>query len=307
MKAQRRTSGSGTLIVCFLLVLPSASRASGQEAAGPCHLSALDDARPAAALPETAALQDEVTGKTHSRFGTGASPYRLAVVDLREVLGAPLSWKGPEWEHFSLAVAGIGAAALLDGPVREAETHVHSPFLDRLTNAFEPLGSTDAWVVLGLFYAGGVVADDSRARATAVDGVLSTAIANGIITSTLKTVAGRKRPKDTDKTFDFVPFSGNASFPSGHATHAFAVASVIAAHYDSYWIKGLSYGSAGIVAYARIHHQAHFLSDVTTGALIGTTVGTSVVHHNQRERSRYTLVPIVGPEKQPGVALAFSF
>ena len=42
-------------------------------------------------LPETAALQDEVTGKTHSRFGTGASPYRLAVVDLREVLDTPLS------------------------------------------------------------------------------------------------------------------------------------------------------------------------------------------------------------------------
>jgi membrane-associated phospholipid phosphatase len=285
--------------------LLSGSRASGQEPAGPFNLSALDDTHQAAALP--APLQDEATAKAGNRFGTGASLPRLAIVDLREVLGAPVYWKGPEWRRFSLAVAGIGAAALLDGTVRDADNRVHNRFVDRVTNAFEPLGSTDAWVVLGLFYAGGVAADDSRARATAVDGVLSTAIAGGIITSTLKTAVGRKRPHDSSKTFDFTPFSGNASFPSGHATHAFAVASVIATHYDSYWIKGLSYGSATLVAYARIHHRAHFLSDVTAGAIIGTAVGRSVVHHNQRERSRYTLVPIVGPENQPGVALAFSF
>jgi membrane-associated phospholipid phosphatase len=297
------------LTVCFLVVLLSGSRASGQEPAGPFHLrvSDLDNTNWAAALPEAAAPRDEVTSKAGGRFGTGASLPRLAAVDLREVLGAPLSWKGPEWRRFSLAMAGIGAAALLDGTVRDADRRVHSRFVDRVTNTFEPLGSTDAWVVLGLFYAGGVAADDSRARATAVDGVLSTAIASGIVTSALKTAVGRKRPHDTGKTFDFAPFSGNASFPSGHSTHAFAVASVIATHYDSYWIKGLSYGSAAIVAYARIHHQAHFLSDVTTGAVIGTAVGRSVVHHNQRERSRYTLVPAVGPRGQPGVALAFSF
>lgn len=168
-------------------------------------------------------------------------------------------------------------------------------------------GSTDGWVVLGLYYAGGVIADDSRARATAVDGVFATAIAGGIITSTLKPLVGRRRPNDATKTFDFAPFSSNASFPSGHATHAFAVASVIATHYDSYWVKGLSYGSAALVAYARIHHRAHYLSDVTAGAVIGTAVGRSVVHHNERERARYALVPIVGPRAQPGMAMAWSF
>jgi membrane-associated phospholipid phosphatase len=309
MKIPRRAVHPKTPIFFLLLaLLPGSGGAWGQEqsvAVPPAEVSP-----PSAALAAPAgalAPQEEAAGST-GRFGTGAGFPHLVYVDLRDVLGAPLSWKGPQWRRFSLAVAGVGAAALLDGPVRDAERRDHNRFVDRVTNAFEPLGSTDAWVVVGLFYAGGVAADDTRARSTAVDAVLSTMIANGIITSALKPAVGRKRPRDTGKTFDFAPFGGGQSFPSGHATHAFAVASVIATHYDSRWIKGVSYGSAAIVAFARVHHQAHFLSDVTAGALIGTAVGRSVVRHNQAERrSRYALVPVAGPRNQPGMAVSFSF
>jgi membrane-associated phospholipid phosphatase len=121
----------------------------------------------------------------------------------------------------------------------------------------------------------------------------------------LKVAGDRRRPRETDRTFDF-RHSG-ASFPSGHTTEAFALASVIADHYDSGWIKGVSYGSAALVGFARIHHQAHFLSDVAAGALIGTAVGRAVIHRNEAERSRFTISPLLGPHDQPGVAVAISF
>ena len=92
-------------------------------------------------------------------------------------------------------------------------------------------------------------------------------------------------------THHFRSFSGDDSFPSGHTTQAFAVASVIAEHYDPLWIKIASYGVAVMVGYARMEENAHFASDVLAGAIIGTVVGRSVVHFNHDKR--YEVSPYV--------------
>src|SRR3954468_16811968 len=197
----------------------------------------------------------------------------LVLIDLRDVLGAPLSWRGPQWERFSFAVAGVGAAALLDRTVRDAERRDHNHVTDQVAKDFESFGTAGALGVLGSFYLVGLVRDDARARSVGEDGVIASLISGVIVTPVLKFAVGRKRPRDTDKTFDVKLFSGASSFPSGHATEAFAVASVIATRYDSGWVKGVAYGSAALVGFARVHHQAHFLSDVTAGAIIGTAVG----------------------------------
>ena len=84
-------------------------------------------------------------------------------------------------------------------------------------------------------------------------------------------------------------------------------ASVISTHYDAVWVRVVSYGSAALVGYARIHHQAHFFSDVTAGAVLGTATGMAVVHRNEEERRKYALTPVVGPHGEPGVGVAFSF
>jgi hypothetical protein len=231
---------------------------------------------------------------------------RLVLIDLRDVLGAPLDWRAPQWERFSLAIAGVGAAALLDGRVRDREQHDHSHLADQVAKDFEPLGSGGAWAVLGTFYLGGLLGDNAQARSVGEDGLIASLIAGGIITPALKYVTGRRRPHDTTRTFDFTPFGGSSSFPSGHATEAFAVASVIATEYDSGWIKGVAYGTATLVGFARIHHQAHFFSDVTAGAIAGTAVGRAVVHRNNEERKLH-VAPLLGPRNQPGVGVSLSF
>jgi hypothetical protein len=231
----------------------------------------------------------------------------LVVIDLRDVLGAPLHWTGRQWEGFSVAVAGVGAAALLDSTVRDRERHDHSRFSDQVAKDFEQFGQAGAFGVMGAFYVAGLATDNARARSVGADGLIATLIAGGIVTPALKLAAGRARPRDADKTFDFKPFGGGASFPSGHSTEAFAVASVIATHYDASWVKVVSYGSAALVGFARIHHQAHFLSDVTAGAIIGTATGRAVVHRNEEERRKYALTPVVGPHGEPGVGMVLSF
>ncbi|HEX6159043.1 MAG TPA: phosphatase PAP2 family protein [Thermoanaerobaculia bacterium] len=75
------------------------------------------------------------------------------------------------------------------------------------------------------------------------------------------------------------------SFPSNHATQAFAVATVIARHYEERrWVRWLAYGVATGVGFARIYHDDHHTSDVIAGAAIGTFVGHTVVTTNQKWR-----------------------
>src|SRR3989337_440518 len=115
------------------------------------------------------------------------------------------------------------------------------------------------------------------AKAVAMDAFAASLVSAGIITTSLKVITGRSRPEDDEGTYKFQPFGGHRSFPSGHTTQAFSLASVVAEHYDEWWIDTISYGIAGGVGLARVEQGAHFPSDVAAGALIGTIVGKAIV------------------------------
>ena len=174
-----------------------------------------------------------------------------------------------------------------------------------LGSVVEPFGQEYSWAVLAGFYGAGKLFDNPRATAVAQDGFASSVIAAGIITPAIKSLAGRSRPSQTERNYVFG--EDGASFPSGHATQAFAVASVIAEHYDSRWVDILVYGVAGLVGYARIAHQAHFTSDVLAGAIIGIAVGKAVVRINEQERRRVQLEPMMTTEGGAGLSIRFSF
>ena len=134
-------------------------------------------------------------------------------------------------------------------------------------------------------------------------------IASGLITPTLKFVVGRSRPNADHGPHHFQPFSSSASFPSGHATQAFAVASVVATGYDEVpWVAPIAYTGAGLVGFARIRGNNHFLSDVIAGAVIGTGVGYTIVHANRGRQhpQALTIAPLVCDAGQ-GVSIEWRF
>lgn len=104
----------------------------------------------------------------------------------------------------------------------------------------------------------------------------------GLITSILKSIAGRSRPYTNSGKANFHPLNTQAaetSFPSGHATVSWAVSTVLANNTNNIFLKILCFGAAGWVDCSRIYHNDHWLSDVIAGSAIGYFVGNYVTEN----------------------------
>lgn len=87
----------------------------------------------------------------------------------------------------------------------------------------------------------------------AVDATLTATL----ITEGLKRIVREKRPDSNDRT----------SFPSGHATAAFAIATMQASFHPKQAI--LWYAGATVIAASRVKLRRHYTQDVIAGAIIG--------------------------------------
>ena len=219
----------------------------------------------------------------------------LVILDTKEVFTAPARWDTRDWLTLGGIVAGIGTVAAFDEDIGHAIRRARSNTVTSIFDNVQPLGNEYAIGIVGSFYIYGEFFKDPRAKTTALDSIAATAIASGIVTNSFKYVIGRGRPTDGHDAYNFRPFSGQDSFSSGHTTEAFALASVISEHYNSLWVQVPAYGLASAVGYARLNNNRHWPSDVLAGAVIGTFVGKTVVHFNQRHR-QVSIQPIVGPD-----------
>jgi undecaprenyl-diphosphatase len=125
----------------------------------------------------------------------------------------------------------------------------------------------------------------------------------GLWTTVLKRATQRLRPAGGgDGSFFQQPGQGqsNASFPSGHASGAFALATVFSGIYgpEHRWVSWVSYGAAGLVGVSRVALGRHFTSDVVVGAAMGNSFGRMALERNDRDRRdsrRMVLEPMIDP------------
>jgi membrane-associated phospholipid phosphatase len=233
--------------------------------------------------------------------------------DTRHVVTAPARWDRSDWTTVGVSAAAVVSAGLLLDHAGEKFMANHaSPAWDRDAKAMQNLGGAPSALIAGGMYLAGIAFKAPEVRATGVDTLVTMGLANLLLTLPLKVVVGRSRPEADKGTQDFHPGNGGQSFPSSHATQAFALASVIAEHADQPWVSCVSYGLAGLVGVARLEQRQHFLSDVVAGGLIGTFMGKAVVAYNQTLRadahSRVALS--FAPTFQPGgygLSLALKF
>jgi membrane-associated phospholipid phosphatase len=155
-----------------------------------------------------------------------------------------------------------------------------------------------AAVVTGLgLWGGGLWARNGTVAAVGLRGLEAITV-SGVITKVLKAGFGRARPRVDSLDAWNVEFgrgwdNDHEAFPSGHSTAAFAFAAAVTSEVarrapEQRWIVGAgTFALGGVTAYARMHADAHWLSDVTMGAAIGMASGWAVTRwHATRPGNR---------------------
>jgi membrane-associated phospholipid phosphatase len=211
---------------------------------------------------------------------------------------APLTWNSTEWKRLAGSVVIVGGLMLADKDIDRWAQRNRSTATNRISDITTALGADYGFYLSGALLAGGAIFNHENMRDTGREALEAGIIAFVLDGAILKRVVGRERPAVSNGRTVFVPGSSNDSFPSGHATEAFAIASVISARSKSWPIPVVAYGLATIVAMDRINTRNHYASDVVAGALIGSSIGHFIVNRHGEQgkgvlsNASFDIVPI---------------
>ncbi|MFA4838369.1 MAG: phosphatase PAP2 family protein [Candidatus Neomarinimicrobiota bacterium] len=177
--------------------------------------------------------------------------------------------------HRNLLIAGavaIPVAFLLDDAVRDytVKYGLYSSGISRIGDLYGyPWGYIGA---VGLVTLTGVTSRQPFQKTFSDVELLGEAIiTEGIIVGLVKEILHRQRPNGANFH----------SFPSGHTSGSFTLAACL----DEIYGKKVgipAYAMAAFVASSRINDNKHYLSDVVTGAVVGTIIGKSFSREHHR-------------------------
>ncbi|HEX2723400.1 MAG TPA: phosphatase PAP2 family protein [Gemmatimonadaceae bacterium] len=173
----------------------------------------------------------------------------------------------------------------LQDPARQANR-----FLNRGATVFRLFGHPGGMITGAGIYGIGLATGNRRTEDLGLHTLESVLLSN-TITTVIKVTAGRARPRESPGNAASFHLMGglkddeHRSFPSGHASAAFAFASIISAETSHWWpetrwiVGPIVYGGATLTGVSRIYNNAHWASDVIAGAAVGTFTGIKVFRH----------------------------
>ncbi len=211
------------------------------------------------------------------------------ISDIKNILTLPSHWQRSDWIKASL-IAGITTGLYTqDQKIQDWVQENRSTTSDKISKFAKPFGDGRYTLPgLGALYLYGHFFEDEKAQRTALLSLESFVI-SGLFVQALKFTGHRHRPSSGDpyNTWDGPSFStSNLSFPSGHSSSAFAIATVIASEYrDKTFIPPLAYGIATLTALSRVNDNAHWASDVFFGAIVGYFTAKAIIALNNGVRS----------------------
>ena len=229
---------------------------------------------------------------------------------------------------FAAGVAAFTGLMSVDGEVRES---VASPDFARqngleapaqwLSDRAQP--STMIPIAAGIGVIGMLGSPRERETSTML---MESLLTSSVWTGALKELTRRERPRETAEElpdfagpgaafYDEGTPSGLRSFPSGHTSGAWAMATVVAHQYPAHGIVPLlAYGTAVAMGYSRMVVGAHWFSDVVAGGLIGYGCARQVISAHetrtmagdQADRNGWHLY-LESERDMHGAGLAFQF
>ena len=138
------------------------------------------------------------------------------------------------------------------------------PAFKFITNSVSPIGIGAPLVVTTI----GFIQKDQTLKNKGYY-IGATLLSSAVFTTTLKFTIDRERPFVTYPDIQKLTGAGSPSFPSGHTSEAFAVATSLSMAFPEWYVIAPSFLWAGTAGYSRMHLGVHYPSDVLVGALVG--------------------------------------
>jgi len=234
--------------------------------------------------------------------------------DLADLITAPGDWSTEEW----LAAGAVGATtagliAWWDEDIQR--TSVENPesfpyvILHRLAwlgkwygkNNINPV-ITFAAVTGGLFVVGKADNNDYLVRTSGI--MTESYLFTAGFAMAFKLLFGRARPYvgDGPRKWHFVGIHSRdtRSFPSGHASSAFSMATALSKRHSEWWVQVPAYTLATGFSAQRIDSGAHWTSDVLVGAVLGYAISAFLA-------DRHTCNDLTTGQAAPVPYISFGF
>ncbi len=150
-------------------------------------------------------------------------------------------------------------------PINKYETHFKNKYLELNASSVTALS---VGIPASIAIAGFIKHDKKLQKDAFYMGMAF--VTSSLITQSVKHMVNRKRPFER---YSFIikrdDESGGLSFPSGHTTSAFCIATSVALRFPKWYFVTPAYLFAASVGWARMYQGVHYPSDVFTGAIVG--------------------------------------
>lgn len=194
-----------------------------------------------------------------------------------------------------LTISGISLAVFSSRTIFFGLNSIHTLYLDTFFQNYTLLGDGVFSIAIFLIL---LLAE----RSALAMQVITAYLFSGIVSQILKRAFHAPRPHSIISNAEYPHFiegitnTGMTSFPSGHTTSVFALATILALNTTDKRFSIIYLVTAIITGYSRIYLGQHFLADVTAGALIGTFSGLLVYWYLRQVKIEW-----VGVRKEPSM------
>jgi hypothetical protein len=278
---------SASLFLAASLLLGTASFCPAQSTATPSGFSLLPDAPEPQNTPPPAPAPP----KKSEPITIAGTPKRI-LLDQKAIWTSPLHIRPLDATWLLPLSAATGTLIGSDQHTMTALVHIN-PNDQKHFNTLSDAGVAALAVLPAGMYLWSLDHDSPQAHETAL--LTGEALVDGYAFSkAIQFVSLRDRPTVNDAKGHFWSSSPlHSSFPSDHATAAWAMASVIGDEYPGWLTRTAVYGLATGVSVSRVLAEQHFPSDVLVGSAAGWLIG----HYVYRAHHNYSLNPFDTPPK----------
>ena len=141
----------------------------------------------------------------------------------------------------------------------------HSAFQQNISKSVYPLALATPITI----FAVGLINKDKKLQQQSYK-IVGSLLINTAITQAMKYTINRSRPYQDYPTIIYPNnIENDASFPSGHTSTAFALATSMSIQYKKWYVTIPAFAWATSVGYSRLYLGEHYPTDVFAGAIIG--------------------------------------